>query len=157
MKSFYGIQKKKVVFKMTAMELLLLINSDDRRIYYDPIDSCFTNEFINQKKVEKILTYKKKEDIQISDPVYNIQLPRYREIDHEEIMRFFVRECIEDKKIRKTLFSILRRIDYVDPFIDKLKELGLYNDFDDCCGSVYDQILREWAEQHGIDLTNKNK
>lgn len=139
------------------MELLLLINSDDCRIYYDSIDSCFTNEFINQKKVEKILTYKKKEDIQISDPVYNIQLPSFEEIDHEEIMRFFVRECIDDKEIRKTLFSILRRIDYVDPFIDKLNELGLYNYFNDCCGSVYSQILREWAEKHGIDLTNKNK
>jgi len=140
---------------MTAMDVLLLIRNDRCNLYYDPFDSFFTNEIISQKEIDRVLTFKKKEDIQITDVVHNIMLPSFKEIDHKGIMGFFVKECIEDKEIRKTLFYILRRDDYVTPFVDKLKELGLYDEFVDCCGSVYNEIMKEWAEQHGIDLFEK--
>lgn len=40
-------------------------------------------------------------------------------------MRFYVREQVEDKEIRKQLFDILRRNEYMDAFIAKLHELNL--------------------------------
>lgn len=74
-------------------------------------------------------------------------LPTYEEIDHKEIMRFYVRECVEDKGIRQQLFDILRRRDYMDAYLDKLRELNLYDDFVDVCGDIYIQIFDEWAEK----------
>lgn len=82
----------------------------------------------------------------------NIRLPSYKEVDHEELMRFYVRECVEDKAIRKQLFGILSRKDYMDAFLDKLHELNLYDDFIDACGDVYIQIFNEWAEKNGLDF-----
>ena len=66
-------------------------------------------------------------------------------------MRFYVKEFVEDKEIRKQLFNILRRHNYMDMFLDKLHELNLYDDFIDACGSVYIQIFNEWADKN--DLT----
>lgn len=86
----------------------------------------------------------------------NIMLPTYEEIDHEDIMRFYVRECIEDKGIRRQLFDILRRGQYMDAYLDKLHELDLYEDFVDVCGNVYVQIFDEWAEKNGLDFTTKS-
>lgn len=62
--------------------------------------------------------------IPLNDP-NNLRLPSYKEVDHEEIMRFYVREQVEDKEIRKQLFDILRRNEYMDAFIAKLHELNL--------------------------------
>lgn len=82
----------------------------------------------------------------------NIMLPTYDEIDHREIMRFYVRECVEDKEIRRQLFNILRRGDYMDAYLDKLHELDLYEDFVDVCGDVYIQIFDEWAKENDLDF-----
>ncbi len=79
-----------------------------------------------------------------------IMLPTYEEIDHEVIMRFYVRECVEDKEIRRQLFNILRRRNYMDAYLDKLHELNLYEDFIDACGDIYIQIFDEWAERNDI-------
>ncbi len=79
-----------------------------------------------------------------------IMLPTYEEIDHEEIMRFYVQECVEDKEIRRQLFNILRRRNYMDAYLDKLHELNLYEDFIDACGDIYIQIFDEWAEKNDI-------
>lgn len=80
----------------------------------------------------------------------NIQLPTYEEIDHKENMRYYVRECVEDKAIRKQLFDILRRREYMDAFLDKLRELDLYEDFTNVCMDVYIQIFWEWADKNGL-------
>ena len=80
----------------------------------------------------------------------NFRLPSYEEIDHKEIMRFYVKEFVEEKEIRKQLFYILRRDKYVDMFLDKLHELNLYDDFIDACGSVYIQIFNEWADKNDL-------
>ncbi len=82
-----------------------------------------------------------------------IMLPTYEEIDHKDIMRFYVRECVEDKEIRRQLFDILRRRDYMDAYLDKLHELNLYEDFVDACGDVYIQIFDEWTEENDLDFT----
>ncbi len=85
------------------------------------------------------------ERIPVSD-VNNFRLPSYEEIDHEEIMRFYVREFVKDKDIRKQLFGILSRNEYMDAYLDKLRELNLYDDFIDACGDIYIQIFEEWAD-----------
>ena len=36
---------------------------------------------------------------------------------------------MEDKEIRKQLFDILKRNEYMDAYLDKLRELNLYDDF----------------------------
>lgn len=87
----------------------------------------------------------------------NYRLPSYEEINHQDIMRFFVRECIEEKEIRKTLFDILRRSDYIDGYISKLRELNLYDDFDMVCGDIYLQIFEEWAEKNGLNFWNREE
>ena len=84
--------------------------------------------------------------------VNNFRLPSYEEINHEEIMRFYVREYVEDKEIRKQLFDILRRNEYIDAYLDKLDELNLYDDFIDACGDVYIQIFEEWADKNHLDF-----
>ena len=68
-------------------------------------------------------------------------------------MRFYVKECVEDKEDRKRLFNVLRRRDYVKPFVEALRDMGLYEDFDMVCGDVYRQMFEEWAERNGLDFT----
>lgn len=80
----------------------------------------------------------------------NFRLPTYKEINHEEIMRFYVKEYVEDKEIRKQLFDILRLNEYMDAYLDKLHELNLYDDFIDACGDVYIQIFEEWADKNNL-------
>ena len=70
----------------------------------------------------------------------NFRFLTYDEINHKDIMRFYVRECVEDKLIRKQLFNILRRDNYVDAFIDELYKCELYEDFDMICGYLYTNI-----------------
>lgn len=67
-------------------------------------------------------------------------------------MSFYVKEFVEDKERRKTLFNILRRNEYIDAFIDKLHELELYEDFIDTCGDIYMQKFCEWKEKNNIEL-----
>lgn len=82
----------------------------------------------------------------------NFRLPSYEEINHEEIMRFYVKECVEDKEIRKQLFDILKRNEYMDAYLDKLHELNLYDDFVDACGDIYIQIFEEWADKNNLNF-----
>ena len=81
-----------------------------------------------------------------------VMLPTYEEINHKDIMRFYVKECVEDKEIRRQLFNILRRDDYMDAYLDKLHELDLYEDFVDVCGDIYIQIFDEWIKENGLDF-----
>ena len=98
--------------------------------------------------------------IQLQNLDMNAQLPMkdennfpfltYEDIDHEEIMRFFVRECVDDKELRKQLFYILRRTDYVQPFVEELRKLNLYDDFEMVCGDIYEQMFLDWAEKNEL-------
>ena len=136
---------------MTPMELFLLINHDRKYLYYDVYDLCFTDSDINRREFEKYLLSRKK-GIEMKYPKSNIMLPTFKEIDHKSIMSFYVKSCVIEGDIRKQLFYILIRYDYVVPFIDKLKELGLYEEFEDCCGSIYNQIIEERSEKYSVTL-----
>ena len=92
------------------------------------------------------------EKLTIGDDRNTVMLPTYEEINHKDIMRFYVKECVEDKEIRRQLFNILRRDDYMDAYLDKLHELNLYEDFDIVCGDIYIQIFDEWTKENDLDF-----
>lgn len=120
-------------------------HKDTNQFDYYPISSI---EF-KQLPPEARINYEDSIDIKNKN---NFRLPSYEEIDHKEIMRFFVRECVEDKSFRKQLFDILRRDEYIDPFLDKLHELGIYDSFDEICGDIYIQIFKDWADKNSLDF-----
>ena len=76
-----------------------------------------------------------------------IRLPSYEEINHKDIMTFYVKECVVEKKYRQKLFYILRNHDYMDRFIDAIKELNLYDEYKMVTDDLYNQIAEEWAEE----------
>lgn len=82
----------------------------------------------------------------------NFKLPSYEEVNHKDVMRFFVKEGVDDQEVRKQFFYILRRYDYIDAYIEKLQELDLYDEFIEVCGDIYIQIFEEWAEKHGLNF-----
>lgn len=131
----------------TIIDLMLLVR-ERRDIYYHKDTNKFDNFPISEIERKNIspdarIPYK---------DMNNFRLPSYEEIDHKEIMRFFVRECVEDKEIRKQLFDILRRGDYMDAYLDKLHELNSYDYFVDVCGDVYYQIFEEWADENDLNF-----
>ena len=67
-------------------------------------------------------------------------------------MRFYVREFVEDKTIRKQLFDILRRDEYMDAYLEKLRELELFDDFTETCGDIYNQIFEKWCDKNGLEF-----
>ena len=91
-------------------------------------------------------------ELPIGNDMNTVMLPTYEEIDHKDIMRFYVRECVEDKEIRRKLFDILRRRDYMDTFLDNLHESGLYEDFVDVCADIYIQIFDEWMKKNDLSF-----
>ena len=134
------------------VELMLAIR-DFRFVYYHKDTNTF--DFCPRSSIELEHSIPGKL-IPIHD-TNNFRLPTYQEIDHKEIFSFFVRECIYEKEIRKQLFNILRRNEYIDAFIDKLHELNLYDDFVDICGDIYYQIFMEWQDENGLKLISHNK
>lgn len=91
----------------------------------------------------KLIPYKNANDI---------MLPAYEEIAHKEIMRFYVREFVEDKTIRKQLFDILKRDEYMDAYLEKLRELELFDAFTEACGDIYEQIFEEWCDKNELEF-----
>lgn len=83
-------------------------------------------------------------------PIY--ELPTYKDMNHKEIMRFYVKECVCEKDIRKKLFDILRNDDYMDKFYEALKKYNLYDEYCDVTDDIYHDILEEWASKNNIEL-----
>ena len=63
-----------------------------------------------------------------------------------------MREFVEDKTIRKQLFDILRRDEYMDAYLEKLRELELFDDFTETCGDIYNQIFEKWCDKNGLEF-----
>jgi hypothetical protein len=131
----------------TIIELMLAIREKCTIFYHKDTKQfdCFPFSEYERKEVAF------DELIPVND-LNNFRLPSYEEINHEEIMRFYVRECVEDKEIRKQLFDTLRRNEYMGAYLDKLRELDLYDDFIDACGDIYIQIFEEWADKNDLDF-----
>lgn len=135
---------------ISIMELMLAIDNQFKHLWYHKDTNIFDGCPVSANELKNI---DMNEKIPLKDE-NNFCLPTYKEIDHEEIMRFYVREFVEDKEIRKQLFYILRRHDYVRPFIEELRKLDLYDDFEMIGGDIYDQIFREWAEKNELSFTD---
>lgn len=135
----------------SIMELMLAINNDRCLIFYHKDTKKFDYSPISEIE-RKNISFDSKLPLQ---DLNNYMLPTYEEIDHKEIMSFYVRECVEDKEIRKQLFNILRRNNYMAAFIEKLNELNLYDDFVNACVEIYVQIFSEWAEKNDLDFSKK--
>ena len=142
---------------MTALELMLYVKDWESHLYYHKDTKKFDFMPISSIELETLKTVDWNaldiRDVKISDSYgNNISFLTFDEIDHKELMSFFVKECVDDKEKRKKLFYTLRRHDYVDPFVAALKELELYDDFVLFAGNVYDQMFREWADKHGLEF-----
>ncbi len=131
----------------TIIDLMLDVRDGDIIFYHKD-----TNQF-DHLPISEIELRELNPDARI--PIHdlnNFRLPSYEEIDHKDIMRFYVRGCVRDKGIRKQLFYILRRHEYMDAYLDKLRELNLYDDFVGDCGNIYIQIFKEWADKNDLDF-----
>ena len=129
------------------IDLMLMIRDDRTLFYYKDTKQC---DYLPFSEIE--LKKLNSNSLIPDNDTNNFRLPSYEEVDHEEIMRFYVRQYVEDKEIRKQLFYILRRDKYIDAYLDKLRELDLYDDFVDACGDIYIQIFREWADKNNLDF-----
>lgn len=134
----------------TIIDLLLAVR-ERSAIFYHKDTKQFDYSPVSKRELENLSF-----DERISDGDRNsIMLPSYKDIDHKEIMRFFARECVDDKVSRKQLFDILRRHEYMDEYLEKLHELDLYDDFVNACGDIYIQIFEEWADKNNLDFKKK--
>ena len=80
------------------------------------------------------------------------KLPTYDDINHEIVMRFYVKECVIDKKVRKELFDTLRNHDYIDKFNDVLKKYNLQDEYMDVSSFYYQSKIEEWLDKNNIKL-----
>lgn len=132
----------------TIIEMMLKINDRDAYFFYHKDTNIFDRCPVSAIQLQNL-------DMDAELPMVdenNFHFLTYDEIDHKDIMRFYVKECVEDKAIRKQLFDILRNRDYVDPFIEELHGLDLYDDFEMACGDIYVQLFSEWVEKNGLDF-----
>lgn len=130
----------------SIIQMMLAINSRGVYFFYHRDTNtfdCFPFSAIQLKKLDANAQLPLKDE-------NNFRFLTYDEIDHRDIMRFYVRECVDDKEIRKQLFGILRRSDYVDSFVEALHELSLYDEFEMVCGDIYDQLFNEWAKKNSL-------
>ena len=140
--------------QITPMELLLHVRKH-QMIWYHKDTKSFDHLSMSAEKIEYMLNH---QDEAARTPMgdgkdaEDIPLPNYEQINHKEIMSFYVREFVEDKESRKQLFNILRRGDYMDAFLNRLQELNLYDDFKDAVESIYDDIFAEWVRDHDLSF-----
>ena len=132
----------------TIIELMLSIKKRDDYLFYHKDTNVFDRYPLSKIQMKKL---DPNADLLLKDD-NNFRFLTYNEINHKDIMKFYVRECVEDKLIRKQLFDILRRDNYVDAFINQLHKCELYEDFDMVCGDIYIQIFQEWEQKNGLAL-----
>lgn len=132
----------------TIIELMLSIKKWDDRLFYHKDTNVFDRYPLSEIQLKNLNPNEKL----LSEDDNNFCFLTYDEIDHKDIMSFYVRECVEDKAIRKQLFYILRRHDYVGDFLEELHKCDLYDDFDMICGDIYIQMFQEWERKNGLNF-----
>ena len=133
---------------MTALELMLHVDNRDAQLFYHKDTKTFDWTSLSTIQIQNFNINTLLSTIDEN----NIRFLTYEEIDHKELMSFFVHECVDDKETRKKLFSTLRRHAYVEPYSAALKELELYDDFVIFTEDIYNQMFREWAEKNGLEF-----
>ncbi len=130
----------------TIMELMLKINDWSIQFFYHKDTNTFDRYSVSEIQLQNL-------DMDAKLPMKdenNFRFLTYDDIAHKDIMRFFVKECVDDKEIRKYLFNILRRTNFVDCFIEGLHKVNLYDEFEMICGDIYEQMLLDWAKKNGL-------
>ena len=130
----------------TIVELMLQIDNKNAVCFYHKDTNVFDGCPVSAIQLQHI-------DMNARLPLKdenNFRFLTYEEIDHEDIMRFYVKEYVDDKEMRKQLFIILRRIDFVKAFVEELHKLNLYDEFELLCGDIYVQMFCDWAEKNGL-------
>lgn len=132
----------------TIIELMLSIKKRDTLLFYHKDTNVFDRYPLSEIQLKNI---DPNAELSLKD-YNNFRFLTYDEINHKDIMSFYVRECVEDKMIRKQLFSILRHHDFVDAFLDELRENNLYDDFEMICGDIYVQMFHEWTRKNELSF-----
>ena len=52
------------------------------------------------------------------DEINNLNIPKYKDLKHKEIMTMYVKRNIDNKEIRQVLFYVLRNYDYMNDTIN---------------------------------------
>lgn len=114
----------------SILDLMFAINKEGKNIYYHRDTNIFDHRPLSSIEMKTIYTrLNEKITVGYKDP-NNVRFLKFDEIDHKEVMKDFIKfGGIYEKEIRKQLFNALRYHDYVEPFLAKLKELNLYDDF----------------------------
>ena len=140
--------------RITAMELLLNVR-ERQMIWYHKDTKSFDQLPMSEKRMEYIRNHQDEAArMPLADEknALDIPLPDFEKINNREIMSYYVKEFVDDKEIRKQLFNILRRGDYMDAFLNRLQELDLYDDFKETLEPVYNDIFAEWARKHDLSF-----
>ena len=132
----------------TIIELMLKTSNQNALCFYHKDTNTFDGWPVSAIQMQNL---DPNERLPLKDE-NNFRFLTYDEINHKDIMGFFVKECAEDKEIRKRLFNILRKHNYVEPFIEGLRELNLYDEFEMACGDIYRQLFFEWAEKNELNF-----
>ncbi len=134
--------------KISFEEVLKLITNDNICLYYSKETKTISDITYFYKEYKK--NHKTNNQIPYLSDLNIIELPRYKDIDHKSIMSFYVKECIEDKNIRKELFYALRNYEYYDKFMDLIKKYNLEEEYDMCTIDLYVSIIDDWKEKNNI-------
>lgn len=132
----------------SIIELMLEINNWRVQFFYHKDTNAFDRYPVSAIQLQNL-------DANAQLPIKdenNFRFLTYDEIDHKDIMRFYVKECVDDKEKRKQLFNILRSADFVDSFVEGLHKLNLYDEFEMICGDIYGQLFFDWAEKTGLNF-----
>lgn len=127
-----------------------MINIDNWRIqfYYHKDTNTFDKYPVSATQLQSL---DKNAKLPLKDE-NNYRFLTYEEINHKDIMSFFVKECVDDKEMRKQLFNVLRNSNFVEPFINALRNLNLYNEFEMVCGDIYTQLFFDWSKKNGLNF-----
>lgn len=137
----------------TFLDLVFAINKEGKNIYYHRDTKVFDRCPLSSIELKNIHTRMNEElTVDYKDP-NNVRFLTFEEIDHKEVMKDFIKfGGIYDKEIRKQLFNALRYHDYVEPFLAKLKELNLYDDFIAHSSDYYESVFSGWIEENEVEL-----
>jgi len=135
--------------KMTLSDIFRMIGKDSYFYYRPKTHEVNTIQYYYKQE------YRNNENFLNEEIGYGISgelipLPVYKDIDHKDIMSFYVREFVEDKETRRKLFNILRNHDFMDKFLAAVKELELYEEYIMVTDDIYIQLAEEWAEKNGV-------
>jgi hypothetical protein len=87
---------------MTALELMLHVDNRDAQLFYHKDTKTFDWTSLSTIQIQNFNINTLLSTIDEN----NIRFLTYEEIDHKELMSFFVHECVDDKETRKKIFII---------------------------------------------------